>query len=154
MAFNEKHLSLGFIGSLSLQKMSRMKSKDRLEKAVYEFLDWLEMKQPQLIDTFWRAAFVELLMNRYPTLRELHYSLMGGQSLHSAHDGTHILQDDNCGFPTRSRTQTCVSWSNRDPGWSHARRVCRWELLDSIDLARFDFKFSQIHLKGFCLLGH
>lgn len=64
--------------------MSRMKSKDRLEKAVYEFLDWLEMKQPQLIDTFWRAAFVELLMNRYPTLRELHYSLMGGQSLHSA----------------------------------------------------------------------
>lgn len=93
MAFNKKHLSLGFIDSLSLQKMSRMKSKDRLKKAVYEFLDWLEVNQPQLISTFWRAAFVELLMNQYHTLRKLHYSLMDGQCLHSAHDGTHILQD-------------------------------------------------------------
>eukprot|EP00066_Takifugu_rubripes_P012746 XP_011602012.1 PREDICTED: nuclear body protein SP140-like protein isoform X1 [Takifugu rubripes] len=73
----------------SYRKMSRMKSKDRLKKAVYEFLDWLEVNQPQLISTFWRAAFVELLMNQYHTLRKLHYSLMDGpgsnQSLTSFH---------------------------------------------------------------------
>lgn len=93
VAFNKKHISLACIDSLSLQKMSRMKSKDSLKKAVYEFLDWLEVKQPQLIGTFWRAAFVELLMNHYPTLRRLHSSLMGGQCLNSAHNETHILQD-------------------------------------------------------------
>lgn len=97
MAFNKKHISLAVIDSMSLQKMSRMKSKDRLKKAVYEFLDWLEVKQPQLIGTFWRVAFVELLVNHYPTLNRLRYSLIDGQCLHSARDGTHILQDEIVG---------------------------------------------------------
>lgn len=63
--------------------MSRMKSKDKLKKAVYEFLDWMEAKQPQLIRAFWRAVFVELLLNHYPTLSRLYYSFTDGQCLHS-----------------------------------------------------------------------
>lgn len=71
---------------MSFQKMSRMRSKDKLKNALYDFLDSLEKHQPELIDKFWQAAFKEVTMQHYPTLRKLHCSLMQGQFVHSAHD--------------------------------------------------------------------
>lgn len=81
------------IDCVSVQKMSRMRSKVTLHRALYDFLDWLEKERPELIDTFWKAAFEEVTVERYPTLRKLHCSLMEGQFLHSARDGAHLLQD-------------------------------------------------------------
>lgn len=63
--------------------MIRMKGKETLKNALYDFLDWLETKRPELISLFWRAAFKEFIVNRYPTLRRLYCSLMNGQFLHS-----------------------------------------------------------------------
>ncbi|XP_026212392.1 nuclear body protein SP140-like [Anabas testudineus] len=60
------------------QKVSRMKSKENLKKAVYEILDLLERKRPQHIHLFWRCVFEEVIMSQYPTLRLLRNSLMDG----------------------------------------------------------------------------
>lgn len=80
VSHNKHNQKKQFIDSVSLQDMRRMRSKDNLKKAIYEFLDWLEVKQPRLIPKFWRAIFKEITMTQYPTLRRLHYSLMNGQS--------------------------------------------------------------------------
>lgn len=69
-----------------------MKSKANLRNALYVFLDWLEKEQPELIEAFWKAAFQEVTMEHYPTLRKLHCTLIG-QFLHSARDGTYVLRD-------------------------------------------------------------
>ncbi|XP_036943830.1 nuclear body protein SP140-like protein [Acanthopagrus latus] len=58
--------------------MSRMKSKDRLRKALYDVLDWLERERSQHIKLFWSSVFRETIMNHYPVLRMLRNSLMDG----------------------------------------------------------------------------
>ncbi|XP_073349917.1 uncharacterized protein [Pagrus major] len=59
-------------------EMRRMRSKDILKKAFYEALDWLERERSQHIRLFWRSVFNETIMNQYPTLRLLRYSLLDG----------------------------------------------------------------------------
>lgn len=82
-----------FFDCVSVQKMSRMKRKAALKNALYDFLDWLEKEQPELIIKFWEAAFKDVTLEHYATLRRLRCSLMEGQFLHPAHDGTHVLRD-------------------------------------------------------------
>lgn len=57
-----------------------MKSKDRLRKALYDVLDWLERERSQHIKLFWSSVFRETIMNHYPVLRMLRNSLMDGQT--------------------------------------------------------------------------
>lgn len=54
-----------------------------LKNALYDYLDWLEKERPELIDTFWKAAFKDVTMEHCRTLRKLHSSLLEGQILHS-----------------------------------------------------------------------
>uniref|UniRef100_A0A671WMF7 SP110 nuclear antigen, tandem duplicate 3 n=1 Tax=Sparus aurata TaxID=8175 RepID=A0A671WMF7_SPAAU len=58
--------------------MSRMKSKERLRKALYDLLDWLERERSEHITLFWSSVFRETIMNHYPVLRMLRNSLMDG----------------------------------------------------------------------------
>ncbi|XP_030263681.1 nuclear body protein SP140-like protein isoform X2 [Sparus aurata] len=60
------------------KKMKRMRSKDKMKKAFYEALDWLERERSQHIRLFWRSVFKDAIMKQYPTLQLLHYSLMNG----------------------------------------------------------------------------
>ncbi|XP_014908752.1 nuclear body protein SP140-like isoform X2 [Poecilia latipinna] len=56
----------------------RMKSKDKIRRAVYEILDCLEKENSEHIPLFWRCVFKDVIMNQYPTLKLLHNSLMDG----------------------------------------------------------------------------
>ncbi|XP_027898731.1 nuclear body protein SP140-like protein isoform X1 [Xiphophorus couchianus] len=56
----------------------RMRSKDKMRKAVYELLDWLEKENSEHIPLFFRCVFKDVIMNQYPTLKLLHNSLMDG----------------------------------------------------------------------------
>lgn len=58
--------------------IDRMKSKERIQKAVYKILDFIESKRPEHIHRFWRCAFKETILNKYPTLRLLRNSLFDG----------------------------------------------------------------------------
>ncbi|XP_026181999.1 nuclear body protein SP140-like protein isoform X2 [Mastacembelus armatus] len=60
------------------KKVSRMKSKERIKKGLYEILDRFECERPQHIHRFWRCVFKDTIMNQYPTLRLLRNSLMDG----------------------------------------------------------------------------
>lgn len=60
--------------------MSRMKSKETLKKALYEFLDWFETERSEHIKLFWGSVFKETIINHYPILRILRNSLMDGLS--------------------------------------------------------------------------
>lgn len=61
--------------------MRRIKSKEIMKKALYEFLDWLETEQSEHIKLFWSSVFKDTIITHYPTLRLLRNSLMDGQSL-------------------------------------------------------------------------
>ncbi|XP_014846980.1 PREDICTED: nuclear body protein SP140-like protein [Poecilia mexicana] len=56
----------------------RMKSKDKIRRAVYEILDCLEKEKSEHIPLFWRCVFKDVIMNQYPTLKLLYNSLMDG----------------------------------------------------------------------------
>uniref|UniRef100_A0A3Q2QAV5 SP110 nuclear antigen, tandem duplicate 1 n=1 Tax=Fundulus heteroclitus TaxID=8078 RepID=A0A3Q2QAV5_FUNHE len=60
------------------KKIIRMKSKNNLRRAVYDILDWLETKKSKYIRVFWRCVFKDVMMNQYPTLKQLHNGLMDG----------------------------------------------------------------------------
>ncbi|XP_069557527.1 autoimmune regulator-like isoform X1 [Brachyistius frenatus] len=60
------------------KKVSRMKSKENIKRALYEILDWLEKEKSQHITVFWTCVFKETILNKYPKLRELRNSLMDG----------------------------------------------------------------------------
>ncbi|XP_056256950.1 nuclear body protein SP140-like protein isoform X1 [Seriola aureovittata] len=60
------------------QKVRRMKSKDNVQKSLYEILDWLERERSEHITLFWTCVFKETIINLYPTLRLLRNSLMDG----------------------------------------------------------------------------
>ncbi|KAK7939835.1 hypothetical protein WMY93_003161 [Mugilogobius chulae] len=55
-----------------------MKSKERISSAVYRLLDFIETERPKCIQRFWRCAFKETIVNKYPTLRLLRNSLFDG----------------------------------------------------------------------------
>ncbi|TKS91696.1 Nuclear body protein SP140-like protein [Collichthys lucidus] len=59
-------------------KLSRMKSKDNLRKALYDFLDWFEKKHPEDIRDFWTCVFTDTILYKYPTLLMMHNSLKDG----------------------------------------------------------------------------
>ncbi|XP_043956680.1 nuclear body protein SP140-like [Gambusia affinis] len=56
----------------------RMRSKDKMRRAVYELLDWLEKENSEHIPLFWKCVFKDVIMSRYPILKLLHNSLMDG----------------------------------------------------------------------------
>ncbi|XP_041825780.1 nuclear body protein SP140-like [Melanotaenia boesemani] len=60
------------------KKVSRMKSKENMKKAVYEILDWLEREQSQHIDVFWKCVFKDIILTQYPTLKMMRNSLLDG----------------------------------------------------------------------------
>ncbi|XP_056256949.1 nuclear body protein SP140-like protein isoform X2 [Seriola aureovittata] len=60
------------------QKVRRMKSKDNVQKSLYEILDWLERERSEHITLFWTCVFKDTIINLYPTLRLLRNSLMDG----------------------------------------------------------------------------
>lgn len=63
-----------------VQKVSRMKSKNNIEKTVYKALDWLERERSEYITNFWRCVFKEVIRQQYPTLERLYNRLLDGQS--------------------------------------------------------------------------
>lgn len=67
-----------------LQKVSRMKSKNMIQKYIYGILDWFEKNRSEHITLFWRCVFEDIIINQYPTLRMLRNSLMDGQT-HFSH---------------------------------------------------------------------
>ncbi|KAM7386540.1 hypothetical protein PAMA_009241 [Pampus argenteus] len=60
------------------KKVSRIRSKDNMKKALYDVLDWLEEERSQHIKVFWKCVFKDTIMNQYPTLQLLRKSLMDG----------------------------------------------------------------------------
>ncbi|XP_018523280.1 nuclear body protein SP140-like protein isoform X2 [Lates calcarifer] len=60
------------------KKVSRMKSKENMKRAIYDILDWLERERSQHISVFWTCVFQDIILNQYPTLRLLRNSLMDG----------------------------------------------------------------------------
>ncbi|KAM7372277.1 hypothetical protein PAMP_009456 [Pampus punctatissimus] len=60
------------------KKVSRIRSKDNMKRALYEVLDWLEEERSQHIKVFWKCVFKDTIMNQYPTLLMLRKSLMDG----------------------------------------------------------------------------
>nr|XP_046271228.1 nuclear body protein SP140-like protein isoform X2 [Scatophagus argus] len=60
------------------KKISRMKSKENLKKALYELLDWFETQRAEHIKVFWGSVFKETILSHYSTLRLLRNSLMDG----------------------------------------------------------------------------
>lgn len=60
------------------QKVTRMKSKENVRKALYDILDWLEKECPQNIKIFWECVFSDTMLSCYPTLRILWKSLTDG----------------------------------------------------------------------------
>ncbi|KAM6965939.1 uncharacterized protein sp100.1 [Tautogolabrus adspersus] len=62
----------------SHKKLTHMKSKDKIKKACYDLLNWLEKNRSQHIKLFWSCVFKETIMNQYPHLRLLRNSLMDG----------------------------------------------------------------------------
>ncbi|XP_060720785.1 cyclin-dependent kinase 11B-like [Tachysurus vachellii] len=60
----------GLISEDVYQKLIKMKSKDRRQKAVYKVLESLE-KEPNKIKEFWSCVFEEHIMQKYPFLRSL-----------------------------------------------------------------------------------
>lgn len=63
-----------------VQKVSRMKSKNNIEKTVYKALDWLERERSEYMTNFWRCVFKEVIRQQYPTLERLYNRLLDGQS--------------------------------------------------------------------------
>ncbi|XP_073351380.1 uncharacterized protein [Pagrus major] len=76
------------------KNMSRMKSKERLKKALYDFLDWLERERSQHIKLFWSSVFRETIMNQYPILRMLRNSLMDGSFHFSTQRPKRVDEED------------------------------------------------------------
>ncbi|GAA6068688.1 uncharacterized protein LOC113018267 [Tachysurus ichikawai] len=64
----------GLISEDLYQKVIKMKSMDRRQKAVYTVLKSLE-KEPNKIKEFWSCVFKEHIMQKYPFLRSLQSSL-------------------------------------------------------------------------------
>ncbi|XP_062263725.1 nuclear body protein SP140-like protein [Platichthys flesus] len=62
----------------TFKKVSRMKKKENLRKALYDVLDWVERERSQHINLFWRYVFEDPILNVYPTLIRLRNSLMDG----------------------------------------------------------------------------
>ncbi|XP_038136233.1 nuclear body protein SP140-like [Cyprinodon tularosa] len=60
------------------QSIIRMKSKNKIRTGVYDILDWLENKNSEHIQLFWRCVFKDVIMTQYPKIKELHTSLMDG----------------------------------------------------------------------------
>ncbi|CAJ1075958.1 nuclear body protein SP140-like protein isoform X3 [Xyrichtys novacula] len=60
------------------KKMSRMRSKDNIKRALYDLLDWLETEKSQHIKLFWSCVFKGTIMNQYPPLKLMYNSLMDG----------------------------------------------------------------------------
>ncbi|XP_053300357.1 nuclear body protein SP140-like protein [Pleuronectes platessa] len=59
-------------------RVSGMKKKENLRKALYDVLDWLERERSQHINLFWRYVFEDPILKVYPTLIRLRNSLMDG----------------------------------------------------------------------------
>ncbi|XP_035037676.1 nuclear body protein SP140-like protein [Hippoglossus stenolepis] len=59
-------------------RVSHMRKKENIKKALYDVLDWVEQERSQHIHLFWRCVFKDTILNLYPTLRLLRYSLMDG----------------------------------------------------------------------------
>ncbi|CAL8235414.1 unnamed protein product [Arctogadus glacialis] len=57
------------------KEMTRITSKDKMKKNLYNLLCWIEEKQPQTISLFWTCVFKEFIMTQYPTLKRLQDSL-------------------------------------------------------------------------------
>lgn len=57
------------------KKVTRMK---KMEKGLYDILDWFEDKNSEHIKLFWKCAFKETVLNNNPTLQMLRKSLMDG----------------------------------------------------------------------------
>ncbi|XP_060945639.1 nuclear body protein SP140-like protein isoform X1 [Limanda limanda] len=57
-------------------KMIRMRKKENMRTALYDLLDWVEREQSQHIRLFWSCVFKDNILNVYPTLRLLRYSLI------------------------------------------------------------------------------
>ena len=83
----------------SVQKVSRMKSKNNMKKGLYEILDWLEREKPMRIKDFWRCVLKETIMNQYPALRLMRNSLMDGKRVFSMMLMTVILLILHVGCP-------------------------------------------------------
>ncbi|XP_029364479.1 nuclear body protein SP140-like isoform X2 [Echeneis naucrates] len=60
------------------QRVSRMRNKENIKKALYEILDWLERERSEHIQLFWGCVFRDSIISIYPTLRRLRTSLMDG----------------------------------------------------------------------------
>ncbi|XP_027141747.1 nuclear body protein SP140-like protein isoform X2 [Larimichthys crocea] len=76
--FLDKLKDYDLIPEDTYEKLSRMKSKDNLRKALYDFLDWLEKKHPEDIRGFWTCVFTDTIVNKYPTLLIMRNSLKDG----------------------------------------------------------------------------
>ncbi|XP_056262994.1 nuclear body protein SP140-like [Pseudoliparis swirei] len=61
------------------KKVIRMKSKDNIQKGLYEILDWLERERPKSVREFWSCVFKDTILNHYPTLKLLRNSLLDGE---------------------------------------------------------------------------
>ncbi|XP_024920516.1 autoimmune regulator isoform X1 [Cynoglossus semilaevis] len=60
------------------KKLTNMRSKDKIINSLYDLLDWFEREQSEHIHLFWKCLFKDVMMNRYPSLKMLHQSLMDG----------------------------------------------------------------------------
>ncbi|CAL9693730.1 unnamed protein product [Knipowitschia caucasica] len=67
-------------------KITRMKSNEKIRSAVYNVLEFIEDKLPHCIHSFWKCVFKETILNKYPTLRQLHNSLFNGQDFYDCED--------------------------------------------------------------------
>lgn len=66
---------------LFMQKVIKMKSKNKRQMAIYDILDWLEKEGSENIHSFWRCVFKEIILNKYSVLQKMHESLLDGEML-------------------------------------------------------------------------
>lgn len=57
-----------------------MRKKEKVQKNMYELLQWVEAERREHITLFWKCAFNDTITNQYPRLQMLRNSLMDGQS--------------------------------------------------------------------------
>ncbi|XP_029945777.1 nuclear body protein SP140-like protein isoform X2 [Salarias fasciatus] len=67
-----------FVPEDRYEKVSRMKSKEKMKKSIYEILDWVEENRSKDIRRFWKCVFMDVIVNHYPTMKMLHRSFLDG----------------------------------------------------------------------------
>ncbi|CAN9505863.1 unnamed protein product [Ophioblennius macclurei] len=89
-----------FVPEDKYEKVSRMKSRERIKQSIYEILDWVANKRSKDIRRFWKCVFNDVVLNEYPTISKLHRSFLDG----SFRSATQLAQtaDEEAGDSNKS----------------------------------------------------